>query len=206
MGGGAGVGGSGNPGDAGVDGGGPPCTGCVELRVPNPGVMGADVDTIFIFEVDPAFDFSNARITYRIKVPTLTNAHYVNVFSQDSTDDSFDGDFKALNETGGFVNSDDFVDVVYDLTSRPPVDLIDVPDAGDAGGSTPDPADFDKSRIARFGLVLGASSGAEPIIVYVDSVTFSGVARADVTFTDGADGFIIHDFEPEPNSEIIHHP
>jgi hypothetical protein len=60
------------------------------------------------------------------------------------------------------------------------------PNAGDAGFDAgvlvPDPADFDKSRVTRFGLMVGKSPDyAGPpatLVVLVDTVSFEDVAGA----------------------------
>lgn len=203
-----GTGGSGSDPDAGDGGGGPPCEGCVELRVPVTG-SGTAQSTLFQFNLDAAGeDFSAATITFRVRALQLNNEMFVQAFAQDANF-SFDSVFRSLNAGGGFANTDDFVNLVYDLAAAPAVDVL-FPDAGGLDGGSPDPGDFDKSTVRQFGLIVGAGAGylgvATTVTVLVDSVTFDGIARTDVTFTADAEGFVVNTNADVEGSEVIHHP
>lgn len=204
-----GTGGSGVDPDAGDGGGGPPCTGCLELTVPVTG-SGTNQATLFQFNLDAAGeDFSTAVITFRVRALQLDNNFFVQAFAQDANF-SFDSVFRSMNAGGGFANTDDFVDLVYDLAAAPSVDVL-FPDAGGLDGGSPDPGDFDKSTVRQFGVIVGAGTGyvgaATTVTVLLDSVTFDGIARPDVTFTASAEGFAVNTFSnPAPGSEATHHP
>lgn len=214
----AGTGGTGGTGgtdvdpDAGDGGGEPPCTGCVELRVPV--VVENDVNdngqvTSFQFTLAAAGeDFSAATITFRVRALQLNDAMFVQGFAQDANF-SFNGVFRSLNAGGGFENTDDFVDLVYDLSAVPAADVL-FPDAGGLDGGSPDPGDFDKSTVRQFGLQVGVGDDfptATTVTVLIDSITFDGIDRTDVTFAASAEGFAINTFNnPVPGSELIHHP
>lgn len=197
--------------DAGDGGGGPPCNGCVELRVP---VTGPNQDTLFQFFLAAPLDMSSAVITYRVRALTLGNQLAATPFAQDADFGGFaSAGFINLDVGNGFTSTDVFVDIVHDLSAVPPADIIGASDAGaDGGGGAPDPADFDKSQVRQFGLIVstgGAFTGTETITVLLDSVTFEGVdalVRPDVLFTADAEGFGINGFQPQPDSEVIHHP
>src|SRR5262245_37157807 len=66
----SGSGGSGSDPDAGDGGDAPPCTGCVELRVP---VTGINQTTIFQFALGAPVDLSGAVVTYRMRALTIDN-------------------------------------------------------------------------------------------------------------------------------------
>lgn len=209
----AGASGSAGDPDAGDGGGDPPCTGCLELQVP---VAGINQSTAFQFGITPPADFTNGVVTWRIRAPVLNDQTFVQPFSTDGSSFSFDGEFRSVNATNGFVSADQFFDFVYNLALKPAVDREVVPDAGaDAGPGAPIAGDFDKSLIIAVGLQVGSAGGfvgESTITLLIDSVTFTGVggdAVADVDFADGASGFAINTFTnppPRPGSAVIHHP
>lgn len=196
--------------DAGDGGDQAPCNGCVELRVPVV-VSGNNQTTLFQFTAGGPFDLSNAVITFRVRALTIDNQFSVSPFAQDNSGFNLNSSFTAINAGNGFTDEDTFVELTYDLTEVPLPDLIGGSDAGADGGNpgTPDPADFDKSSVAQFGLIVGAAAGstvAGTVAVVVDSVTFEGVDLTDVTFTASAEGFAVNTFADVDGSEVIHHP
>lgn len=213
-----GSGGSGSDPDAGDGGEPPPCTSCVELRVP---VTAVDQTTLFQFTLpfNQPVDMTNAVITYRMRALTIDNQLAGSPFAQDDTGYNFVQRFINLDTGNGFTGPDVWVNITHDLSALAPADIIvvDIPDGGDAGdggGGTPtaDPADFDKARVIQFGLNVGSAGAftgvtdAGPFVVTVllDSVTFDGIDRADVTFDDSAEGFAANG--GQPGSQVIHHP
>ncbi len=210
-------GGSGSDPDAGDGGGGPPCTGCLELRVPV-AVANDDRTTLFQFSLgDAPLDMSTAVITYRIRALTIDNQIQASPFAQDADFGGFESRFFNLDAGNGFTSTDVFVNVEHNLANRAPVNTVFVPnaDAGDAGGDAggtlvPVAGDFDKSRVIQFGLNVGTAGAftAVPVTVtvLVDSITFDGIDRPDVTFDDSAEGFAASGFQPQPGTELLHHP
>jgi hypothetical protein len=211
--GGTGQAGTGN--DAGVDGGGgPPCTGCVELRVP---VTAINQTTLFQFAPATPADFSTGTVTFKVRGLTLNDQLGASPFAQNSFPPNnfpFVGQFEPLSAANGFVDEDTWVDLAFDIGAQPPPDIIPPnADAGaDAGPGTPDLADFDKSRVSNFGLSVGSAgafTGALTVTVLVDSVTFTGVdtnALPNVTFDATAEGFVVNTFADVEGSVVIHHP
>lgn len=208
-----GTGGSGDDPDAGDGGGGPPCTGCVEVSVP---LDANNENTSFQINISPAADFTNGTITFRVRALTIGAQLVVQPFSTDDSGFDFDGQFTQLNAGNGFVDTESFIDLVYDLSDNDPADVL-FPDAGGLDGGSPDPEDHDKSRIIAIGFQLGSAGNfttdfPDPITLtmLVDSITFTGVAGdvvANRTFTDSAEGFAINtDTSFIPDSEVIHHP
>ena len=212
------TGGSGNDPDAGDGGAEPPCTSCVELRVP---VTDNGQDTGFQINLGATpIDLSNAVVTYRMRTLTPNDQLAASPFAQDQDNYSYEARFFQLSAGNGFTSTDAWVDVEHRIVDLAPANIIftDIPDGGDAsdgGGGTPiaDPAVFDKSKVIQFGVNVASAGalGANPttVVVLIDSITFTGVdavARPNITFDTALDGLVISDFQPQPNSELIHHP
>lgn len=209
-------GGSGSDPDAGDGGGEPPCTSCVELRVPVT-IANEGQTTLFQFTLPDGapLDMSSAIVTYRMRALTLDNQLSGSPFAQDDTGYNFEQRFTNLDSGQGFTSTDVWVDIAHNFANLPaaPIIFTDIPDGGDAsdgGGGTPvaDPAVFDKARVIQFGVNVGSAGGftavPETVIVLLDSVTFDGIDRPDVTFDESAEGFAANG--GQPGSQIIHHP
>jgi hypothetical protein len=207
-----GSGGSGSDPDAGDGGGEPPCTSCVELRVP---VTAVNQTTLFQFALGAPLDMSTAIITYRMRALTIDNQLGGSPFAQDADYGGFQQRFINLDTGNGFTSPDIWVNITHDMNSVPaaPIIFVDIPDGGDAsdgGGGTPtaDPAAFDKSRVIQFGVNVGSVSlftgFPATVTVLLDSVTFEGIDRPDVTFDDSAEGFAANG--GQAGSQVLHHP
>jgi hypothetical protein len=200
----------GGSGNVDVDAGTPPCTGCVELRVPVTG--GLDQSTRFQFALTPTRDLSVATVTFTVRALTLGDQLVASPFAMDGDSEGFAQRFTTLNAANGFVNQDTWVDLVFDVAALPPADIL--PPAPDAGTdeSTVERADFDKSRVQRLGLNVGAVSTltrAQTVSVVVTQVVFAnvqGFSIPNVTFDRSAQGFTVNSVENQPAAELIHHP
>jgi hypothetical protein len=222
---GSGLGGTGGQGgtdfDAGVDGGdagGPPCSGCIELRVP---LSGVNQSALFQFTIgEPSIDMSDAIITYRVRALVLGDQLFVSPFAQDADYQGFESQLTTLTAENGFVDTDTWVDLEHDLGALPALSPFDagtdagVPDAsvGDASADAAPGASaaFDKSAVSQFGLQLGSAGAFEGqgvLRVLLDSVTIAGVDLNDVDFDTDAAGFALNlDANPAPGSQVVYHP
>jgi hypothetical protein len=206
----AGDGGPGQLTDAG-DGGAPPCTGCIELRMP---VTGANENTLFTVILPAAVDMSDTLITFRVKLSPINDQVAVLPGANDDGNDdgtfTFVNTFVQANEANGFDSDtpDEFVDVEFDVGALAPPGEIAVD-----GGTIPDPADFNNSEVLILHMelsALGAFVGPATITLLIDSITFTNVdpiLRPSFEFTTSAEGWAVNTgSDPNPGSDLIHHP
>jgi hypothetical protein len=207
----------GNGGSTGTPDGGaePPCRDCVELRVP---IDDSDQTALFTFEGGP-FDMSAAEIHFRMRPLTRGDQLIANPFVRDQDLQGFASRDVALSDAS--FPEDTWVTIQFDLGGFAPPDLIPAADAGpssgdagfDAGVLVPDPTQFDRSRVRRFGLQIGTTPNfagrAATVVVLVDTVSFQRVVGnplAEKTFDDNAEGLTIDLAASTPGAELIHHP
>jgi hypothetical protein len=189
----------------------PPCSDCVELRVP---LDDSDQTAFFHFEGGP-FDMSAAEIQFRMRPLTHGTQLIASPFARDA-------DLSGLASRDTLLLEESFpeatwVTVQFDVGGFLPADLVPLsdagPDAGDAGPLVPDPSDFDKSRVTRFGLQIGSTPNfagrATTVVVLLDTVSFQDVAGnplAEKTFDDSVEGLTLDLASSVPGAELIHHP
>jgi hypothetical protein len=207
----------GNGGSTGMPDGGaePPCRDCVELRVP---IDDSDQTALFTFEGGP-FDMSAAEIHFRMRPLTRGDQLIASPFLRDQDLQGFANLDVALSDER--FPEDTWVTVQLEVSSFAPPDLVPAADAGpssgdagfDAGVLVPDPTNFDRSRVRRFGLQIGTTPNyagrAATLVVLVDTVSFQGVVGnplAEKTFDENAEGLTIDLAASTPGAELIHHP
>jgi hypothetical protein len=210
-----------NP-DAGGDAGGPPCTSCVELRVPVNGDGTTTLDDFQSvgFQFAGSFDLSNATVTFRVRALTiddqLTASPYVvdrqKVGEAEANGFDFVNSFEILNAGNGFTDEDTWVNLTFDVGSLPDPPQLSVTDAGVDAGTTQDLDAFDNSDVLSIGIQVGSAgsfAGAETVTILIDSVTFTGVdsvARPNVSFDTSLEGFGFGFASPDTiDPEIILH-
>jgi hypothetical protein len=159
---------------------------------------------MFNFVLPSPVDMSDVVITYRVRALTLGGELHANPFAQDDDYGGFVAIPTPFTAANGFMNEDTWVNIAFNLSEMPDVPLMN--------GTQPDPAEFDKSAVKQLGLHVGtggAFTGAMSVRVLVDSVTFTGVDDSvlpDITFSGGAEGLVVNDYGPRPNSQVIYHP
>lgn len=192
--------------DAGDAGG--PCTGCLEVRV-----SVTDENQLAPFNIDLGganlADFSDGTVTFRILAANYGDSVGVAGFVNDANF-SFQGlqPFTSLNAANDF-GTGDFVNVTFDVgdLGLPP----NVTDAGVDAGADPDA--FDKREVRVIGIQIGTGGGYVPtsdagpdeIVVFIDSITFSGVnGLANFEFTDDAQNFVLNTFFGHQDATVTH--
>jgi hypothetical protein len=171
-----------------------------------------------MFEGGP-FDMSAAEIRFRMRPLTLGNQLIASPFARDQDLQGFANIDTPL--TDNRFPDDTWVTVQFNIAAFAPADLIPAADAGpdagdagfDAGGLVPDPTNFDRSRVRRFGLQIGTTPDyagpAATLVVLVDTVSFDDVAGnplAEKTFDANTEGLTIDLAASVEGAEIIHHP
>jgi hypothetical protein len=180
-------------GDAG-DAGGPPCTGCLELRAN----LTANDQTALFQIFTGSIDLSGETVTFRVRGLTLNDQLVASPFATDGTtstgtDFTFgSGPFTQLNAGNGFVDEDTFTDVSIDISAL----------------SVADP-DFDDTDVVAVGLQVGSAGAFNNFpfteVVLVDSISFADVIN-DITFTDDEEGFaLVTGVNGLEDAEVIHH-
>jgi hypothetical protein len=175
-------------------------------------VDDSDQTAVFQFEGGP-FDMSYGEFRFRMRPLELGTQFIVSPFARDADLSGFvSNDTLLLDST---FPEDTWVEVVFSLVGvNPPAGILPA-DAGstnpDAG--TPDPAGFDKSRVARFGLQIGSThyyaGPPTTVTVLIDTVSFDGIVGdplAEKTFDANTEGLTIDLAASIPGAAIIHHP
>jgi hypothetical protein len=178
-------------------------------------VNDSDQTTLFQFSGGP-FDMSNAEVHFRMRTLTPGEQLIASPFAVDA-----DGQGFAVTDTQLRVTSfpeDTWVDVQIDFSAFQLPDLIGGRDAGAADSGVeavpgvPDPADFDASRVTRFGLQVGSTPAfagqARTVIVLVDTVSFQrveGNPLPEKTFNQNAEGMAMEASSAQAGSELLHY-
>lgn len=235
----AGTGGGGMAGDGmGGNGGntmaGAPCTGCVEITLPF-SETGQQA-TFAISYAAPGVDFSNAVITWSVKIPTADDGAYIKPQLQNGAA-NYPGYYDAVQQATSAANfpASDWVDIVLDASAIGASGVSDagvagetdaavadaavadaaVADAAVADAAAADPGstrtEFDKAFVEALQLQLGTTTGTAPLTVLVDSVTITGVTGVTGSNFDSAvDGFALNEFANAASIPagvtVVHHP
>jgi hypothetical protein len=201
MSGSAGTAGSGNPsdtGDAGPsdasvgatgDAGPPPCTGCLELRVP----LTAASQTAYFQLVFGARDLSDTLATFHLRALLLdeTGGLFVQTFATDSDSDPLFGTSTFAPITAAnFTNTETFANIDLDIGS--------ISAAG-----------FDATDVVTMGIQVGSSGafvGSATAVLLLDSITYTGSAGlTNLDFTSDEQGFALNPDLGLQTAEVIHH-
>lgn len=175
--------------DAGDGGGPPPCTGCVELRVP----FTTSGEAAF-FQLDfTARSLADTIATFRVRALVLdpTGQTYLYAFATDnSTYDQAAGIFTLIN-AANFTDTNTFVDITLDMT-----DFAN--------------AEFDEADVVALGLQVGSGgelAGPLTSVLVVDSLTLTGTSGLpNLTFTASAEGFAPNANAGLQTTTLRHHP
>jgi hypothetical protein len=197
----AGSAGSGNDpdaGDGGVDNGdsgvgdasaAPPCTGCLELRVP----FTAPNQAAFFQLVFTTRDLHDTVATFRLRSQILdeTGQLFLHGFGTDSAFDEGAGTSSLIN-AATFGDTQTFVDVPFDLATATPI-------------TNP----FDNTSVLAVGIQVnsgGAFVGPTTAVLLLDSITFTGTATlTNLDFTTDAQGFTVNVNAGLQTTQVIHH-
>jgi hypothetical protein len=180
-------------------------------------VDDSDQTALFTFEGGP-FDMSAASMSFRMRPLSLGDQLVANIFARDADGEGFASRDVPLREST--FPEETWVTIEFALSGiiTPLVPLDDAGpldgDAGvDAGVLVPDPTEFDKSRVTRFGLQVGSSPNyagrPTTVVVLVDTVSFEGIAGNPLTekgFDANVEGLSIDVEASTPGAELIHHP
>lgn len=176
-------------GDAGDGGAPPPCTGCMELRVP----FTATTQAAFFQLQFSARSLADTVVTIRVGAAALdqTGETFVQTFATDNSGFSqINGAFTQIN-AANFTNTSTFIDLTLDFPNLSNVD-------------------FDEADVIALGLQLGSGGnfvGPTTSVLMVDSITFTGTSGlTDLSFTTDAGGFALNVNTGLQTSEAIHHP
>lgn len=183
------AGGDASTADAGDGGGPPPCTGCVELRVPFTAINQAA-----FFQIGfTTRSLADTVATFRVRAEVLdeTGQTYVHAFATDNSDFTQASAAQTLINAANFTDTNTFIDVVLDFTNFSNVD-------------------FDEADVIALGLQVGSNGGlAGPLtsVLLVDSLTLTGTSGlANLTFTASAEGLAPNAFAGLQTTTLIHHP
>ncbi|WP_437591608.1 hypothetical protein [Sorangium sp. So ce1000] len=163
--GGAAEGGGGGGGGAPDIGPGPEesCSGCARLAVP---FTAADTGTLFQFDFSPVVDLTGATVTFRVKAQSATGGG-VQTYVQNGSAQGWVGVPWAWT---AFSTLKDWTELTIDV------------DKAAAAAAAADPnTKFDKAKVQRIGIKVGAGDTgpwANPTIVYVDSITVTKSSRS----------------------------
>jgi len=181
------LGSSGSAGSGGT--GAPPCTGCLELRVP----LARSNDTAY-FQLafgQPGLDLHATVATFRVRAPFFDAAGlaYLRVFANDSEYTFGQGTLRSI-DSGTFGNTQTFIDVPLDVG------------AISSGG-------FDATHVVAIGIQIGAASpfqGALAPRLLLDSISYTGASGLqDLKFTTDAQGFAVNPDTGLQTAEVIHY-
>lgn len=176
-------------GDAGDGGGPPPCTGCVELRVP----LTASLDFAYFQIGFTARSLADTIFTFRVRALALdpTGETYVHTFATDNSGFSQASGAQTLINAANFTDTNTFIDLTLDFTTFSNVD-------------------FDEGGVTNLGLQVGAGgalAGPTTTVLVVDSLTLTGSSGLpNLTFTSSAEGFAPNEFTGLQTTTLIHHP
>lgn len=175
-------------GDAGDGGGPPPCTGCVELRVP----LTASLDFAYFQIGFTPRSLADTVFTFRVRALALdpTGETYVHTFASDSDFTQASGTQTLIN-AANFTDTNTFIDLTLDFNTFSNVD-------------------FDEADVVALGLQVGAGgalAGPTTTVLVVDSLTLTGSSGLpNLTFTDSAEGLAPNAFAGLQTTTLLHHP
>jgi len=153
----AGLDGDAAVGDAGDAAAAPPCTGCMELRVP----FTAPNQAAF-FQITFSADLSDTVATFRVRALLLDDQLFVTPFATDGATGGFvqgSGTFTVIN-AGAFGDTETFINLPFTVST-----------------ATPSSGTFDPTDSIALGLQLGSGAsfvGPTTAVLLLDSVSYTG--------------------------------
>jgi hypothetical protein len=164
----------------------PPCTGCLELRVP---FTAAGQSALFQL-VFSAHDLSDTVATFRLRTQTLNDQLFVQTFANESGSNLVGLGSFLLLDAPSFGDTETFIDVPLDVA------------AISSGG-------FDNASVISIGVIVasrGSFVGPASAVLLLDSITYSGTGGLPpLDFADGAQGFALNVDAGLQTAEVIPH-
>jgi hypothetical protein len=181
--------GDGGPADAATADAGPPppCTGCLELRVP----FTAPSQSAFFQLTFAARDLSDTLARFRLRALLLdeTGGLFVQTFAIDSDGDPIGTSTFAPITLANFTDTETFANID-----------LDIPGISAAG--------FDDTAVVTIGVQVGSSGafvGPATAVLLLDSITYTGSGGLpDLDFTPNAQGVVVGASSLQ-TAELLHH-